>query len=323
MTTPRSLRSLADSTMRRSLALALVMLASAGAAVAIDAACVPADTRPPPGTLTLTVSPSDAVAHGVVTADGWTITFERVLVGIGDSSLSDTCTVYGGAGYDRVLDVTTDGGQKLGILHGLGQCDLRFRMGSPSSDAVLGDGVTDADVTYLRTPGGDPYVPLGGIGADLTGTATRGGVTKHFHLAFRQRVRYQHCGLDQDSGDPAVDLQGNVDLVYDLRIEGEAILRDDVDAAASLRFDPFAQADTDGDGTVTLDELRAVPIEDVRDGGPFEAGTYEVDDAGLVRRGKPIVIASLGDYVYELLMPTLARFRDVGSCVTTGGRGPN
>jgi hypothetical protein len=57
-------------------------------------------------------------------------------------------------------------------------------------------------------------------------------------------------------------------------------------------------------------------------GGPFEAGTYEIDDAGQVVRGAPIVIDTLGDYVYELLTPTLARFRDTGSCVSTGrGRG--
>lgn len=72
---------------------------------------------------------------------------------------------------------------------------------------------------------------------------------------------------------------------------------------------------------MTLDELRAIPIESVRDGGAFEAGTYEVDDAGLLSRGRPVVIQTLGDYVYQLLAPTFARFRDTGWCVPSSRGG--
>jgi hypothetical protein len=304
--------------MRRPTVIALA--AALGGAFAVAAACVPADTRPPPGVLTFTVSPSPAVANGVVTADGWTIAFDRVLVAIGNEGLGNTCTIYGEANYDRILDVTNDGGQHLGIVHGLGQCDVDFRIGAPSADAIPGPGVSEDDKTRLRTPGGDAYVPLGGIAADVALTASRDGVTKHFHLSFRQRIRYQHCSLDPDAGLPAVDLQSNTALTYDIRIEGEALLRGDLDASAPLRFDPFAAADTNGDGTVTLEELGAVSIDSIRDGGPFEAGSYDFDDAGQLVRGKPIVITTLADYVYELLAPTLARFRGTGTCLTSGRR---
>jgi len=81
-----------------------------------------------------------------------------------------------------------------------------------------------------------------------------------------------------------------------------------------------AQIDTDGDGVVTLDELRQIPISSIRDAGPFEAGTYDIDDAGLLRRGRPIVVDTLGDYVYELLTPSLLRFRGVGWCVAAAGQ---
>lgn len=165
-------------------------------------------------------------------------------------------------------------------------------------------------------------MPLGGVAIDMAGTAVRGAVTKHFHLMFRPRVRYGSCKLADDAG-PGVDLASSAALTYDIRIEGEALLRDDVDAAtASLRFDPFANADKDGDGNVTLDELRLVPIEDVRDGGAFEAGTYELDDdAGTFRPGRSIPITTFGDYVYELLLPSLPRFRDTGHCTVGVGRG--
>lgn len=302
---------------------ALVGGVAALAATGLSAldACVPADTRPVPGSLTLTVSPSPAVATGVTTVDGWNVTFDRLVVNMGQAALSDTCNSYSEADYTRVLDVKSESNQKLSILYGIGQCDLRFRVAAPTVDSVLGDNVTQDVVDTLRTPGGDPYVPLGGIAIDIAGTAVRNAVTKHFHLTFRPRVRYGNCRLVEDAG-PGLNLVSSVAETYDIRIEGEAVLRDDVDAAtASLRFEPFANADKDGDGNVTLDELRLVPIEDVRDGGAFEAGTYVFDDdAGIFRAGRAIPITTFGDYVYELLLPSLPRFRDTGNCTVGIGR---
>ncbi len=307
--------------LRRILTVSILACAGASAgALAVLASCVPADTRPVPGTLTMTVSPSPAVANGLVTADGWAVVFDRVLVSMGNAGLGDTCANYGEANYDRILDVTKQSGQKLGILHGIGECDVDFRVEGPSVDALLGDGVTPDDKTRLRTPGGDHYVKLGGIAAEIAVSATRAGVTKRFQLSLRSRIRYRDCTLVPDSGKLAVDLKSTVDLTYDLRIEAEAVLRDDVDAAAAFRFDPFAKADTNGDGLVTLEELRAVPIATVRDGGAFEAGTYELDEAGAVTRGAPVLIETLGDYVYRLLAPTLVRYRDTGGCVATERR---
>src|SRR4029450_9924747 len=100
-------------------------------------------------------------------------------------------------------------------------------------------------------------------------------------------------------GGPPVDMPSESALVYDIRIEAEAMLRDDVDATtAALRFEPFAAADKDGDGIVPPHELRQVPIETVRDAGAFETGTYELDEeAGLTRQGRPLVITTFGDYV--------------------------
>jgi hypothetical protein len=334
----------AASRRRATIAVATAGCAIAGAMAVVHAACVPADTRPPPGVLTVTVSPSTAIGPGVTTADGWHVTFTRVFVAMGNEGFSDQCTVYGEADYDRVVNVGAGPGQKLGILHGIGRCDLRFRLGPPSTDAVLGANVTDEDKTAMETPIPDAYTDSGGgnaggsgAGIDIAGVATRNGTSKTFHLIYRRRVRYQRCtaatppadasasDLNQtiafDDAGASVDLSEGQDVAFDLRIEPEAVLRDDVNpSAASLRFDPFAAADVDGDGVISLDELRGVPIASIRDAGPFEAGTYDVDDAGLLRRGRPIVIESLGDFVYELLFPTLPRFRDVGWCVSSGNR---
>src|SRR5436190_2255052 len=89
-------------------------------AVAIFAsACLPSDDRPPPGSVAFTVSPSPAVRDGVTSDDGWTLTFSRLLLGIGRTGLDDGCTEYAEARYDRLIDVTKGSGQKLSIIYGL------------------------------------------------------------------------------------------------------------------------------------------------------------------------------------------------------------
>jgi hypothetical protein len=340
--------------LRPFLRAAFVVSAALGAAAVATYACVPADTRPPPASLTLTVSPSEAAMNGVVTADGWKVTFDRVILALGNEGLGDSCTVYGEADYDRIIDLSAGPRQKLGILHALGKCDLRFRMSPPSFDAVLGSGVTEEDKIRMSVPLVDPYLAQGGGGGGggdqatrgagtaiaILGTAWRNGIRKQFYLIYRRRVRFQRCTPDAPPPDASfatlastaafsdagasVDLPEPADVVFDLRVEPEAILRDDLNpTAASLRFDPFAAADVDGDGLITLDELRQIPISQVRkDAGAFEAGTYVVDDAGALQRGRPVVIESLGDYVYELLVPTLIRFRGDGWCVASTGRRP-
>lgn len=313
-----------------------------GAAAAVYA-CVPADTRPIPGSLFLTVSPSQATSGGVVTADGWSLGFERVLVGIGRASISSSCARYSEASYDRVLEVSKNGPQKLSVLYGLGHCDVRFRVGTPSTDAILGEGTTEADKARMRVRGQDRWVNRGGIVLEVIGTARRGGAEKRFDFVFRAQTRFSSCTLSPDAGDTVVIgadageeepdaslslvdsgadaeappdegvgvvLENKVALARDFRIEAEGLFRVEPKDTAQLRFDPYAAADTDGDGFVTLDELVKVPIGSVRDGGPFEAGTF----AGGGGSGRPILIESLGDFVYVVLLPRLLRFGEKGSC---------
>ena len=64
--------------------------------------CLPADTRPTPASLVLTAEASAAMTAGVATSDGWQITFERLLMGVGRARLKsrgdtppyDDCTDY-------------------------------------------------------------------------------------------------------------------------------------------------------------------------------------------------------------------------------------
>jgi hypothetical protein len=301
---------------------------------------LPADTRDPPGKLTMAVSPSDATVHQFGSADGWTIAFERVLVSLGHTSLDSDCDSYSEARYYRLLDLGAGSGQTLGRLFGLGTCDVQFRFAPADSDAVLGAGVTPADEMYMRTPvPDDGFNHDAGVALDVTGSASRDGAVTLFHWSFRQNIRYGNCAVSENGqllG--GVTLHGGDDLTYDLRIESEALFRDSVDPdQAAIRFAPFAAADLvfgNADGQVSLDELGRVPGwlaasdrsgRDVtwRPAMPLgattdDAGAATGADAGAAGDASsgPLVSATLADFVYVFLVPTLPRFRDVGRCST-------
>lgn len=264
------------------------IVSSAVAALGTLVGCLPADDRPPPGSVTFTVSPSEAVRHGTTTADGWDIAFSRLMLDIGRTSLTDGCTEYAEARYDRLLDVTKGSGQRLSIIYGLGQCDVRFRIAPPSPDVLLGTGVTTADKLFMGTYGADAYA-RNTIAVYVAGSASRAGVVETFRWAFRKGFRYGQCRLDGDAGTaPPINLVGNAGIVQDFVIEGEALFRDEPRKNAKLRFDPFADADLkygNADGKVTLGELALVPLPSAGADATGDGG--DAGHASVTRDGGP------------------------------------
>ena len=137
------------------------------AGVAALAACLPGDTRPPPGSALITVSPDAALSDGIAseaTEDGWAISYQRFLIGLGRVELEgDACNTYSDANYSRIFDLQSGGGQKVSEQFALGACSFRFAVANPSSESLLGAGVSDADALFMRTPGTDAYTGAGGI----------------------------------------------------------------------------------------------------------------------------------------------------------------
>jgi hypothetical protein len=257
--------------------------------------------------LHVTVTSDEALRSGFDTGDGWHIRYQRFLMVLGQVQVSgDACNNYsagGGTGYTRIYDMQTAGPQKVTVVYGLGACEFGFRVGNPASDSLLGVGVTEADKTFMRTPGTDTYSTNRGVSVQIEGTAAKGGITKRFAWSFRQSSSYAQCEAG-DGGAAGVTLRGQQTQTMDILIPGAALFDDALNPAhAMARFEPFALADDHGnrDGEITLAELAAIP-QSVAD--------IQVADAG-VDSG---VWTSLEDDLYLGLVPRIARFDDTGSC---------
>lgn len=294
-------------------------------------ACLPNDTRPVPATMNVTVTGDGPLLGGARTAtteDGWTVGYNRFLLTIGNAGFaeSSSCADYYESGYRRVLDPELTGPQKLSVIYALGRCDFGFRVAGPDTNAILGQGVSSADLAFMGAPGNDAYSTNRGISVYAQGSATKNGVTKTFAWAFRLPIAYSRCA-DTDGGS-GLDLGSGQTVAVDLRVHGESLFLDNVETRrAVMRFDPIALADDrygNGDGTVALSELGAVPLSDIAFGGSYsdpntsgDAGNArdasDAGDAGVTGR------KSLEDFVYLALLPSVVRFRGTGSCEARTG----
>jgi hypothetical protein len=280
-------------------------------ALGLCSACLPAETRPPPGELTLTASADPVVLAPITTADGWSVRFERVLLSIGFLTLekSDDCDGYAGANYGRLLDFGRSGPQRVGAVYAIGRCDVGFALAEPPSNAVLGVGVSAADLSFMREKGSDPYASDRAISFFVAGTATRGSETKTFHFELRRALIYEDCRVP-DGPAPTVTLGSDQSVAFDLRVRAQALLQDDLDdQVAALAFDPFARADDetgDRDGEVTLDELGDLPL-----GALGKASGAWATDTSKWK--------SFRDYVILGLAPTVLRFEGTGRCAHRSG----
>ena len=322
-------------------AVAGLAIAAPAAAVAI-VSCLPGDTRPEPGSVLVSVAPQAALVAGVVTDDGWTVTFGRLLVALGNIQLQgDACNSYSEANYDRLFDmVKATELQKIGQAWGLGSCKLEFRMRTPSSDSLLGQGATLGDVELMRTRGADPWTTSARVAVIARGTATLGAETKRFSWAFRQGYAVQDCTEGPGGGGSSeLAVRGGDALAVSLEVRPQELFRIGADDSAPTRFGLFADADADGDGDITLEELTKIPKPiweadaGAADGGDAgDAGDADSADSGEAGSGGSgawtegaggaTVEQSLGGLLYNELVGRLVRISGGGSCKTeVRGRG--
>lgn len=263
------------------------------AALALVAACVPADEALPLGgaQFTITGRGSARTISDDVFVDAWSLHVDRFVISFHTMTIvnltdNEQCAYRGrGAKTDVVFDGTE--GSVVQAFNGLkpGDCpDVGMRLGPPSDDSVPGEGATAADLVDLAT--GTPAHAL------LEATAVRKA-----RPPFTLEDETMHVSLRFDSLRTASSFGGCRDAVRGARIRpearygvfvaiaAEAFFRDSISSSAQLRFTPFVEADRNGndDGTVTMEDLDKLPLSAA--GGPF----YVLPDGS--RRG------SFGDYV--------------------------
>ncbi len=254
------------------------------------ASCLPEDTRPAPARLLVTVTTSESADVSTLrwgTEDGWTITIDRALLAVGNASVGgDRCNGYQGGSYGRIFDMRVREAQKLSFVFGLGTCELAYQLRPPPGGFLLGAGVTEADKDMMRAEDSDGWVSRKGTSLYVEGSAVRAERVKTFAWSFREQLRFKDCALQG----PAL-VAGEVRTV-ELRAHPEALFERFEDTPGNaLRFDPFAEADDqgDGDGAITLDELARSSLT----GGAH---------------------ATLGEEVYRGLLPRTLRVEQATGC---------
>lgn len=279
--------------------------------------CLPGDIRPTPGQVFLLAEPGAAMIEGIKTEDGWAIEFERFLVGIGGGELEgDACNQYANARYSRLFDFVVPGSQKVCEVYGLGTCEIEVAIRPPSSDAILENGVNTADLAFMRLPDETNPMPMedmpsGRIGSTVfaRGHATRAGVTKRFEWKFPRGMPVRDCGNIGDvEHTSTVILKGGEMLHPVISIHGEELFRTRPEESAPLRFDPLADADTDGDGVITATELLNAPAPlELPDGGIPDAG---IEDGGGGASGIGSLGNSMAAYMGSTLLPRIIYLSD-------------
>lgn len=255
------------------------------------AACLPGDIRPEPGHVFVAVEGSSAAVHGFTTDDGWTIQFDRLLVGLGYVLLAgESCNDYADARYDRLFDLTVPGRQKVGEVYGLENCEIQVHHWAPTTVAYLETNVTSADRDFMRKRHSTWTKPSGRTAMYLRGTATKGTVNKRFDWRFTGRLTLTDCTSPKDGNVVTrLQLHAGDDLRPAFVFHPEELFRDGVEPDALRRFEAFALADTNDDGLVSLREISKIPAplmewapEVVADAGVPDGGVI-IDDASRLK----------------------------------------
>jgi len=280
----------------------LALLALAGSMHA----CLPADDRPVPGQIFVTAEPSEATKSGFVTDDGWSVRFDRFVTALGDVDLDgpdgqndDACNDYSETRYEWLYDFTVAGREKVGVVYALGDCSVEWRLRGPLDDTVLDPGVDENDVRFMSIEDTDAWTPEAEEATLVVrGVATKDGVEKRFDWVFRRSYDIEKCALGESGFASVFDVEGEAEIALPLVVHGEELFRTAASPFGGFTFDPFASADADADGDVTLAELDAVPALD---------GTVSPVEG----EAPP---ETLADVVYGLSLPRVTRVQGSGSC---------
>lgn len=237
--------------------------------------------------------------------DGWSVKYEKFLVVFHGITVADQSgEVAARLSGSRLVDNTKPGKKELVSFTGLearawDRVSYQVKPADADTLVVTGD---ESDKALMVANGYSIYVAGTATKTDAAGAT----VKKTFAWGFKAATQYSGCHAESGGKDTLgiVVKTGGTDT-SELTTHGDHFFYDRLSAspdptiATSLRFEEKARADAppygDGDGDITLEELRKVPI-DVR--------TY--DPSG-------IDAPTLGTFM-EALARTVGHFRGEGEC---------
>jgi hypothetical protein len=269
-------------------------------ATALVAACDENPSEQEHGALELTTSAATA-EKAFASVDGWNVKFDRFLVHVSAVNVMDLEGVITASATPQIIDQVAAGPKTLvSATNRKARAweDVNFQIGPalPDVETTVIEPVTEADREMMVKDQLTFYVE---------GSATRADVTKTFKWAFKTDTTYKDCRGERDGQMVhGMVVPPNGADSAEIGMRADVLLSDDLAAAGtSLRFDAMAEADADKDGIVTLEELEAVSLEDLRaaNRGPYATG----DNAE---------IANLRAFTEELTRHVVTSFRAKGSC---------
>ncbi|HMY20590.1 MAG TPA: hypothetical protein PKA58_29900 [Polyangium sp.] len=271
-------------------------------------ACLPGDIRPEPGHIFVAIEGSKAAVEGFTTDDGWTLHFDKLLVGMGYVLLAgESCNNYADARYDRLFDLAVPGRQKVGEVYGLEECEIQMHHWAPSSTAYLGTNVTEADRTFMRKRHTTWIKPSGRTAMYLRGNASRGTVTKRFDWRFTGRLTLTDCMSPKDGSiGTSMKLKAGDDQRPALVFHPEDLFRDGVEPNAPRRFEALALADTNDDGLVSLREVSKIPAP-LMEWSPEMIAEAGVPDGGVIIDDESR-LQGWARFMRQILWPSLFAF---------------
>jgi hypothetical protein len=194
--------------------------------------------------------------------DGWTVKYTKFIVNFQKLRVADSKGIEAAAMDGSMLfDNHVKGVKSIIDFDGVeakAWQAVSYEIAPVTDDTQLSDSVTEDDKQLMVDGGYSFYVDA---------TATKDDVSKHYTWGFAIGTRYEECHSQQDGKDEAgVAVTNNSDLEVQLTTHGDHLYYDRLQASpdpaieTSLRFDTLADADTNDDGELTLDELDAAPL---------------------------------------------------------------
>ena len=178
--------------------------------------------------------------------DGWSFSISKFLVVLSDVQIGGAAQ----ASETFLLDVHRPGPTEVHRFAAVpsGTHPFSFTI-APANGAPSRLHTTDADEAVMTSGGYSVYVE---------GTATRGAEQRTVRWGFDTATRYAACATAETG--PGVTVSAGSEVTAQITVHGDHLFHDQLTPDAQVRFGPIAEADADGDGEVTLDELGAVPL---------------------------------------------------------------